>query len=338
MTDHKELLSPDVLTKAAAAVEASATVWAGFSMLDAKTCIQAAIAASQPTVQGGASVDTVKFWNLVGGYLKGEPTPSAASGALLAYIDAHIASQVAKATEDKTEYANQCIEAANKWRDLATQAEKARGVPTRDELRTGLFGPAVEGSVTFDGVFRRTLDRNAAVVYNARLAAGDKMYPLVDAAPQAPHAEPVSDAAVDDCFVGGKCGVGGYCDNCHHYAAPAVAEGDVRDAALEEAAKLTDSKADNLERDCGQVDPETGTLEFKSVHAEDAYNAFRELAEDIRVLRTAPAKPSVDFHNVTGVERYSDQSVKLTFSSCHQASLFERAADATLVAAHLEGK
>lgn len=40
------LLSVPVLTKAAEAVEASATVWTGFAMLDAKTCIDAALDAA----------------------------------------------------------------------------------------------------------------------------------------------------------------------------------------------------------------------------------------------------------------------------------------------------
>lgn len=51
--------------------------------------------AQQPEATAGDSVDTTNFWNLVGDYLRGTPTASAASSALIAHIDAWHAAGVA---------------------------------------------------------------------------------------------------------------------------------------------------------------------------------------------------------------------------------------------------
>lgn len=63
----------------------------------------------------------------------------------------------------------------------------------------------------------------------------------------------------------------------------------VRDQALEDVAKIIDGKAENVAQ-WGALDPDTGAFEFKNVHAEDAYNSYMELAEEVRALRSQPAK------------------------------------------------
>lgn len=76
-------------------------------------------------------------------------------------------------------------------------------------------------------------------------------------------------------------------------ARPADREAEaVRAAVLEQVAAMLDEKADDYANECGNVDPDTGALEFgrgwQGEVREDSYNTLRELADEVRAMnRTA---------------------------------------------------
>jgi hypothetical protein len=99
--------------------------------IDALKELQAALAASQPTVQGGASVDTdSNFVRLLNEYRFASTVKvtNESYDALIAHIDAHVAAQVSmwRATVGVQK---DTIASLERQLERATQAEKARGVP-----------------------------------------------------------------------------------------------------------------------------------------------------------------------------------------------------------------
>ncbi|MCP1126320.1 hypothetical protein [Robbsia andropogonis] len=80
------------------------------------------------------------------------------------------------------------------------------------------------------------------------------------------------------------------CERCDGFGRTPPSAGDVRDAALEEAAKHLDKKADEYVHEFGCVDPDTGSLEFgQGPHADEKheyYSTLLELAEEIRALKS----------------------------------------------------
>lgn len=187
MTDHKEL---PPLPESDWVLAGSANNRDAYTAGQMRDYARAAIAASQPTVQGGASLN-----------------PQQAMDALSQAMD-HAG------ITNRASLVGFFCNAVNER--IATQAGKARGVP--EEPAAYMF------SIKGDG--RHTQLAAIDYVCSPRETILSKA-PLFYAAPQAPHVEPVSECER-------HCGQIICNERC------AVAEGDVRDAALEEAARVCD--------------------------------------------------------------------------------------------------
>lgn len=256
MTDHKEL--PNGWKEAAIAWEVCASIHRKYAkgkdaLFTARQAdyikhtedARAALVASQPTVQGGASVepsdaltDAMMAWAGIDGFDDRSPE--------WARIKRCLADQI------------------------SAQAEKARGVPERWKLMppeaTEEMCDAAEAKQT-----RHLVEDAKRGGHDQELGYRAIYKAMHAAAPQAPHVEPVS-AADPRLYENLECKAAPT-DRIAAAQAPAVAEGDVRDAALEEAARTVEGYMIGYRK-------------------EDA--PLLEISTAILALRTAPAKQSVD--------------------------------------------